>query len=99
VCFGTPAASSSGRELANASRRIRTFRFFESSIPLLEETLPASADVCETFAAAGLDLVAVADDHADYRLGLDGLLEKLAAGGDSVLARLSREDFDAGLAR
>jgi len=72
--------------------------FFESSIPLLEETLPAGADVCETFAAADLHLVAsqivtqtIASDWTVYS-------EKLAAGGDSVLARLSREDFDAGLA-
>ena len=72
--------------------------FFPASIPLMEETLPSHADVRATFATAGLEvtdwkLVAqtIAPDWTAYA-------EKLAAGGDSILARLSREDFEEGLA-
>jgi len=72
--------------------------FFQSSIPLLEETLPASADVCENFVAAGFDLVASQMITQTIASNWTVYSEKLAAGGDSVLARLSREDFAAGLA-
>ena len=72
--------------------------FFEASWPLLEETLPGTADVRAIFAAAGLHMIAseiitqtIAPDWTVYA-------EKLAAGGDSVLARLSRQDFDEGMA-
>jgi ubiquinone/menaquinone biosynthesis C-methylase UbiE len=72
--------------------------FFESSRPILEELLPCRADLRETFAVAGLQLVTsmtitqtVAPDWMAYA-------EKLAAGGDSVLSRLSRQDFADGLA-
>ena len=73
--------------------------FFPSSVLLMEETLPGRADVRATFAAAGLEVVAwklvaqtIAPDWMAYA-------DKLAAGGDSVLARLSREDFESGIAR
>lgn len=72
--------------------------FFESSRPLLEETLPSSGDIAAMFATAGMSLVAsqtltqtIASDWMVYA-------DKLAAGGDSVLARLSRQDFEDGLA-
>jgi len=72
--------------------------FFESSRPLLEETLPGVAEIEARFAAADFQLAAfeiveqtIAPDWMTYA-------DKLAAGGDSVLARLSREDLDAGLA-
>jgi SAM-dependent methyltransferase len=72
--------------------------FFESSRPLLEETLPGVAEVGARFATAdfrlaGFEIVeqTIAPDWMTYA-------DKLAAGGDSVLARLSREDLDAGLA-
>jgi SAM-dependent methyltransferase len=71
--------------------------FFPSSVPVMEETLPSRGDVRAMFGAAGLGLVAwklveqtIAPDWTVYA-------EKLAAGGDSVLARLTRKDFDAGL--
>jgi ubiquinone/menaquinone biosynthesis C-methylase UbiE len=72
--------------------------FFESSIPIMERVLPTSGDVRAAFLAADLEMVAsqtitqtVASDWMIYA-------EKLAAGGDSVLAQLSRQDFDHGLA-
>jgi ubiquinone/menaquinone biosynthesis C-methylase UbiE len=71
--------------------------FFPESRPVLEERLPAHAFVREVFEAAGFRTAAsdvvtqeVAPSHAAYA-------EKLAAGADSVLASLSRRDFDAGM--
>jgi len=59
--------------------------------------LPRISEIQATFAAASFQLVAsriveqtIAPDWMAYA-------DKLAAGGDSVLARLSREDFDTGL--
>jgi len=71
--------------------------FFPESVPILEEVLSTSTFVREVFEAAGfqmvtLDLVTqeIAPSYAAYA-------EKLAAGADSVLAKLSRRDFDAGM--
>lgn len=72
--------------------------FFVSSRRLLEETLPASPELRAVFASAGLHLAAaeivtqtIAPDWIAYA-------DKLAAGGDSVLARLSKREFERGLA-
>jgi hypothetical protein len=71
--------------------------FFLESVPILEEVLPTNAFVREVFEAAGFRTVTqelvtqeIAPNHAAYA-------EKLAAGADSVLAKLSRRDFDAGM--
>jgi len=71
--------------------------FFPATRSLLETILPGGSDVRATFAAAGFDMTAsqiitqtIASDWTVYA-------EKLAAGGDSVLARLSQQDFEAGL--
>lgn len=65
---------------------------------MLEELLPDHARVREVFEAAGFHLVAseivtqtIAPSWAAY-------LEKLSAGGDSVLARLSQQELEGGLA-
>jgi ubiquinone/menaquinone biosynthesis C-methylase UbiE len=72
--------------------------FFAASRPIMEQVLPSSAEIRDTFAAGGLHMIAsliitqtIAPDWSVYA-------EKLAAGGDSVLAQLSRQDFDNGLA-
>jgi ubiquinone/menaquinone biosynthesis C-methylase UbiE len=71
--------------------------FFPSSRRLHEEILQESRDIQADFAAAGLHTVAskivtqtIAPDWTAYA-------DKLAAGADSVLARLSPEEFEAGL--
>jgi len=71
--------------------------FIEKSRPTLDQVLPSSAEIRDRFASAGLRVIAaeiikqtIAPDWTVYA-------EKLAAGGDSVLARLSRQDFDDGL--
>lgn len=74
------------------------YPFFPASHPILEEVLPASPRIRATFEAAGFQLIAqdlitqeVAPDWATYA-------EKLTTRSDSVLARLSDEDFDRGIA-
>ena len=71
--------------------------FFPASRAILTEVLPTNTLVREVFEAAGfrgvtVDLVTqeIAPSHAAYA-------EKLSAGADSVLASLSRHDFDAGM--
>jgi ubiquinone/menaquinone biosynthesis C-methylase UbiE len=72
--------------------------FFPSSVPLMHETLQSCTEIRDCFGAANFRTLAqgvveqeIAATHADYRV-------KLATGADSVLARLSRVDFEAGLA-
>jgi SAM-dependent methyltransferase len=71
--------------------------FFPESRPILEEILPSAAKIREIFESAGFttvdtDLITqqIAPDYVAYA-------EKIAAGADSVLARLSPSDFQAGL--
>ena len=71
--------------------------FFPESRPILEEVLSTNTFVREVFEAAGFRMVTlelviqeIAPSYATYA-------EKLAAGADSVLAKLSRRDFDAGM--
>jgi ubiquinone/menaquinone biosynthesis C-methylase UbiE len=72
--------------------------FFAPSRPILEKILPRRSDVRALFASAHLDPIAhqivlqtIAPDWMAYA-------DKLAAGGDSVLAQLSQREFEAGLA-
>ena len=72
--------------------------FISLSRPIMEKVLPSSAQLRAIFAAAGLRMIAseiirqtIAPDWSVYA-------GKLAAGGDSVLAQLSQQDFDDGLA-
>ncbi len=74
------------------------YPFFPSSHPILEEVLPSTDGIRATFEAAGLRLIAqnlinqeIAPDWATYA-------DKLTTRSDSVLARLSDQDFDDGIA-
>ena len=74
------------------------YPFFPASHPILEEVLPSSARIRETYEAAGFHLVAqdlisqeIAPDWATYA-------DKLTTRSDSVLARLSDEAFKSGIA-
>jgi SAM-dependent methyltransferase len=71
--------------------------FFPESRSILEECLPTNSFMREVFESAGFSTVTsdvvtqeIAPNHWAYA-------EKLAAGADSILARLSRSDFEAGL--
>jgi ubiquinone/menaquinone biosynthesis C-methylase UbiE len=71
--------------------------FFPASRPILEEVLPTAAFVCEVFEAAGLRTVNLALVTQEIAPGYASYAEKLSAGADSVLAKLSHRDFDAGM--
>ena len=71
--------------------------FFPASQPILEECLVTAACMRNVFESAGFRLASedvltqeIAPNYEDYA-------EKLSAGADSVLARLSPDDFDAGM--
>jgi len=71
--------------------------FFPGSVPILERTIVAKQILRDTFEAAGLRTVEsgmlvqqVASTYAVYA-------ERIAAGGDSVLAELDPIEFEAGL--
>lgn len=71
--------------------------FFPESVRILEECLSTSAFVSEVFEEAGFQTVAeevvtqeIAPNHTAYA-------EKLEAGADSVLVRLSESEFAAGM--
>jgi ubiquinone/menaquinone biosynthesis C-methylase UbiE len=72
--------------------------FFPSARPLMEEVLPDAPTIRDIFASAGFHMIAaelvpqtIAPDWTAYA-------DKIQAGADSVLARLSPQDFDAGVA-
>ena len=72
--------------------------FFPASRPIMEDCLPTRVSVREIFEGAGFSTVAhdvivqeIAPNYAVYA-------EKLATGADSVLASLTQEDFNAGIA-
>jgi ubiquinone/menaquinone biosynthesis C-methylase UbiE len=71
--------------------------FFPASRPILEEVLPTNTCVREVFEAAGFHTATVELVTQEISPSYSAYSEKLAAGADSVLARLSRRDFDAGM--
>ncbi len=71
--------------------------FFPESRLILEEHLPTNTFVREVFEAAGFRMVTLALVTQEIAPSYAAYAEKLAAGADSVLASLSRRDFDAGM--
>jgi ubiquinone/menaquinone biosynthesis C-methylase UbiE len=71
--------------------------FFPTSRPILERCLPASTFVREIFEAAGFRTLALEVVTQQIAPSLECYAEKLSAGADSVLASLSRSDFEAGM--
>jgi ubiquinone/menaquinone biosynthesis C-methylase UbiE len=72
--------------------------FFPSSAALIEDTLPDRSGHQQPFEAAGFRLKAAELVTQTIASDWDTYADKLAAGGDSVLSRLSREEFESGLA-
>ena len=72
--------------------------FFPSSAALIEETLPDRSGHCQPFEAAGFHLKGAELVTQTIAPDWDTYADKLAAGGDSVLSRLSPEEFESGLA-
>jgi len=73
------------------------FDFFPASRAILEEVLPTTAFVCEVFEAAGFRTVSLELVTQEIAPSYAAYAEKLAAGADSVLAKLSKGDFEAGI--
>jgi len=71
--------------------------FFPASRPILEEVLPTNTFVREVFEAAGFQMVTLELVTQEIAPSYAAYAEKLAAGADSVLAKLSSRDFDAGM--
>ena len=71
--------------------------FFPESRPILEECLSSSTLIREIFEDAGFRTIAVDLVTQEIAPNYVAYAEKLSAGADSVLARLSRSDFEAGM--
>ena len=74
------------------------YPFFPASHPILEEVLPSSVRIREMYEAAGFRQVA--QDLVTQEIAPDwtAYAEKLTTRSDSVLARLSDQDFERGIA-
>ena len=73
--------------------------FFPQSRAILEECLSSSSLLCKVFETAGFCTVGMDVVTQKIAPNLGAYAEKLSEGADSVLARLSRSDFEAGLER
>lgn len=71
--------------------------FFPESRPILEECLPTNTFVREVFEAAGFRTITLEVVNQEIARNYATYAEKLSAGADSVLARLSRSEFAAGM--
>src|SRR5688572_29233934 len=74
------------------------YPFFPASHPIMEEVLPDRTTLDDVFEAAGFHLVAWHLITQTIAPSWQSYADKLATGADSVLARLSRDDFEGGLA-
>lgn len=72
--------------------------FFPPSRSIMDEILPTVAFVKQVFESAGFTTVSEDIITQQIAPNLAAYAEKLAAGADSVLARLTEEDFQTGLA-
>lgn len=71
--------------------------FFNGLLPILHDMLPDHRELRETFGAAGLATVSSEVIRQTIAPNWHAYVTKLEAGADSALARLSRDDYDAGL--
>jgi ubiquinone/menaquinone biosynthesis C-methylase UbiE len=72
--------------------------FFPSTRPMLEEHLPPAAGVRRTFEAAGLRQIAWDVVNQTIAPSWSAYADKLALGADSIIARLSPNELERGLA-
>jgi SAM-dependent methyltransferase len=72
--------------------------FFPSSRAMIEELLPDRAELRESFERGGFRMTAWEVITQVVAPGWQAYADKLSAGGDSILARLSREELESGLA-
>jgi ubiquinone/menaquinone biosynthesis C-methylase UbiE len=74
------------------------YPFFPASHSIMYEVLPDGSTIRDVFEAAGFSLATWDIVTQTIAPGWAAYADKLAAGADSVLARLSPQDFDAGIA-
>lgn len=72
--------------------------FFPSTRAILEEILPDRAELRATFEAAGFRMTSAEEIPQTIAPSWSAYADKLEAGGDSVLARLSPKELETGLA-
>lgn len=72
--------------------------FFPSSGAMLDELLPDRAELRESFERAGFHMTAWEIITQTIAASWKAYADKLSAGGDSVLARLSQHELESGLA-
>jgi SAM-dependent methyltransferase len=72
--------------------------FFPSSRAMLEELLPDRTELRESFERGGFRLTAWEVIKQTVAPSWKAYADKLSAGGDSIIARLSREELEIGLA-
>ena len=73
--------------------------FFPTTRPMLEDTLPSRDALRNVFETAGLQLVKAELVTQTVAPNWGAYADRLGAGGDSIIARLSRQALDAGLAK
>src|SRR5262249_32124628 len=71
--------------------------FFPSSRPLLEQRLPRLAFQREVFEAAAFETLSYEIVTQEIAPDLSAYADKLAAKGDSIIASLNDDDFEAGM--
>ncbi len=79
-------------------RRYPYVPFFPSSHAVLDELLPDCAELRELFETAGFHMTASEVITQTVAPSWKAYADKLSAGGDSVLARLSPQELESGLA-
>jgi SAM-dependent methyltransferase len=72
--------------------------FFPSSRAMLEELLPDRTELRESFERGGFRMTAWEVITQTVAPSWKAYADKLSAGGDSIIARLSREELESGLA-
>jgi len=85
---------------AGTRERISSYpyvRFFPASRPILEESLATGTFMRKVFESVGFRMASVDVITQEIALNYGAYAEKLSAGADSVLARLSPDDFEAGM--
>jgi len=81
--------------------RMRSYpyvRFFPSTPAILEEILPSGAELRAVFQNAGFQMIALDVITQTIAPTWGAYADKVALGGDSVLARLDAEEFEKGIA-